>query len=473
MRRPFYTARRMHADLYAPVPVSRARAWLSRAACLLAVLGGAWVAVSMANPATKIALPVRAMLLASCLSALLGAAGVALRRGPLPLLVLLLGFAAPMANTRLIGSQDTVAAAEIPFALMREGTLTLPGARQNWLVPLAGGRAASKYPVATALLALPFELPAALGRAPLTVELRNVAEKTAASALCASMLALLFLAQRRLAGERAAAIAAALTLLATPALPILGQALWQHTGAALALAGGLAALGLREGAGRAALVGFCAGLAVACRPPDLPLALALVALDRRRLFAAAAGAAVPVALTLVYQRAVFGGWLQSGYGAEASIGWRPPWPDGAEGLLGLWFSPGRGMVVVYPVLAFALLELLRRRELRVLGLGVLAHSLLMACWWAWEGGWCAGPRMLSDAVPFLGLGLAAALQRFPRWRPLRPVFVGAAALSLASAGAMTWIMPAPETKARLVELRDGRWNAGAWPLAAYLRGRRR
>ncbi len=234
-----------------------------------------------------------------------------------------MGFGAPAANTRLIGSQDTVATAEIPFTLLRDHSLTLPGPQQTWLVPLDGGRFASRYPVATALLALPFELPAAAGSGALSLPFRNAVEKLAASALCGCMLSLLFLAQRRVAGERAAAIGCALTLLAKPALPILGQALWQHTGAALALAAGLAALGLPEGRRRGLLVGFCAGLAIACRPPAPPLALALAFLERRRL-AAAAGGAVPVGLTLLYQKAVFGGWLSTGTASRrASAGGRP------------------------------------------------------------------------------------------------------------------------------------------------------
>jgi hypothetical protein len=228
------------------------------------------VLVSLAHPSGPEALPVRAILFCASVSALLGALGFALRRGPLPLVALLVRFGAPAANTRLIGSQDTVATAEIPFTLLRDHSLTLPGPQQTWLVPLDGGRFASRYPVATALLALPFELPAAAGSGALSLPFRNAVEKLAASALCGCMLSLLFLAQRRVAGERAAAIGCALTLLATPALPILGQALWQHTGAALALAAGLAALGLPEGRRRGLLVGFCAGLAIACRPPALP-----------------------------------------------------------------------------------------------------------------------------------------------------------------------------------------------------------
>lgn len=73
--------------------------------------------------------------------------------------------------------------------------------------------------------------------------------------------------------------------------------------------------------------------------------------------------------------------------------------------------------MVYPALAVALIALLRRRDLRPLGIGVAIQSLLMGCWWAWEGGWCAGPRMLAEAVSFLGKGLAVAAQSFPGWRP--------------------------------------------------------
>ena len=438
--------------------------------CAAAAAMGIWLLFALyLGPAAGpgwFPLPVDAVLAFAAAAALLGAAGVALRRGPVALAVLLAGAGAPLANTRLIGSQDTEPGAQLLFSVVREGSLTLPGPAGN-VVPVDGGKFASRYPVATPLLALPVGLPATAGHGEQTLKFRNVVEKLCASVLTGVMLALLFVAQRRLAGAKPALIAAALTLLGTPALPILGQALWQHTGAALALAAGLVSLGSPAGARRSLLVGVCAGVAVACRPPDLPLALGLLWLDRRPV--AALGAAVPVLLTLLYQGAMFGSVLRTGYGAEASIGWRPPWPDGAVGFAGVWISPARGIAACYPIILFGLWGLWRLRELRPLALSILAGSAVMGCWWAWEGGWCQGPRMLADAIPFLGLGLAVALRESSAWRrPARAALIAAAALSCATAMALAYVYPKREAFARFGQLRDGPWTPRAYPLLAYL-----
>lgn len=444
----------------------RAGRWLCGASAAMA----AWLVASLyLGPATSprlFPLPLHAVLVFAGIAAVLGAAGLALRGAPLPLVVLLAGAGAPLLNSRLIGSQDTEPAAELVFRIVREGSLHVPGPN-TWSVALPDGTFASRYPIATPLLALPLALPASLGHGPLTLLFRNVMEKLSASVLTGAMLALLFVAMRRLADTRSALVAAALTLFGSAALPILGQALWQHTGAALSLSAGLAALGLPEGRRRSLAVGLCGGLAVACRPPDLPLALGLLWLDRRPL--TALGAAIPVLLTLLYQEVMFGGALRTGYGQEASIGWRPPWPDGAIGFAGIWLSPPRGLLTCYPIVLFALWGLWRRRELRPLALAILAESLLIGCWWAWEGGWCPGPRMLSDATPLFGAGLAVALQSWAAWRrPARAALVAAAAVSCATGIALGYVVAKPAQYALFGALRDGAWTPRAWPLYADL-----
>ena len=446
--------------------MKQAGAWL----CAASALMGAWLVAAMyMGPGTaprRFPLPLDAVLVFAGIAAVLGAAGLWLRGGRLALVVLLAGAGAPLLNSRLIGSQDTEPAAELVFRVVREGSLHVPGPH-TWSTVLPDGSYASRYPVATPLLALPIALPASLGRGALTLRFRNVVEKLCASVLTGLMLALLFVAMRRAAGTRSALAAAALTLFGSAALPILAQALWQHTGAALALAAGLAALGLPEGRRRSILVGLCGGLAVACRPPDLPLALGLLWLDRRPL--TAIGAAFPLLLTALYQAAMFGSALRTGYGQIAIGGWRPPWPDGAIGLAGLWLSPARGLLLCYPVVVFALWGLWRRRELRPLALAVAAESLLMGCWSAWDGGWCPGPRMLADATPLLGLGLAVALQSWRLWRrSARAGFVAAATVSCATGMALGYVVARPAAYALFGQLREGPWTPRSWPLYAYL-----
>jgi hypothetical protein len=266
-----------------------------------------------------------------------------------PLLAGLLLVAFLCANTRLVGSADTSGTATLPFAVLRDGSLLLDGyacAETNPYYRLQrAAHTVSRYPVATALLALPVYLPAALGhRFDPCSESRNDLEKIAAALLTAAGLALVLAALLRLVPSRAALIACALYALGTAVLPILGQALWQHTGAVLALSAGLWALAVpRVPATRGAILGLAAGCAVACRPVDVVLAAALFAAlareDPRALPAALLGALFPAALLFGYQLHFFGSPFATGYGDEASQGWTA---NLLVGLPGLLISPGAG-----------------------------------------------------------------------------------------------------------------------------------
>jgi hypothetical protein len=104
----------------------------------------------------------------------------------------------------------------------------------------------------------------------------------------------------------------------------------------------------------------------------------------------------------------------------------------------------------------------------MLALGVLGLVLVMGKWWCWWGGRSTGDRMLSDVLPFLGVGLALACKQFasdPRWR--RPWI-----LSCAYACAVyTWIVfvrPGPETTQSFVNVLSGAWHPRAYAPLAYL-----
>jgi hypothetical protein len=444
-----------------------------------------------AGAAPRGPLPAHAIYAMAIATALSAASALALWRGARQAgaLVGLVAFAALLANTRMMGSADTLDAALIPIALLREGKLTLRGTEpfhaegRYDLVAARDGRLASKYPVATALLALPVMLPVALGGAPLEARVVTAAQKLAAATLGALTVALLFLAFGALAGPREALLSAALALFGTAVLPILGQALWQHTGAALFLAAGCAALLRLDHRAhlRAALVGLCAGAVFACRPSDAPLAaallVALASVDRKpaHLATAAAIAALPALATLAYNAAAFGHPLHTGYGDEATTGWRPAWPDGVNGFFGLLFSPGRGLFAASPILVPAVLALAwpprgapHRAALRWLALGVLAQALLLSRWWAWHGTYSAGPRMLSEAIPFLSLGLPLALGAAlaSRWRLAGLALLAGA--SIATNGLLAYSIPRPAGRELVWDLSRGPWAPRSWPPLAWL-----
>ena len=370
-----------------------------------------------------------------------------------------LTLAALLANLGPFPTGDVYPATLLPFALVRHGRLTFErtGLEQP-LLPLSadplpyflvrsGERVASKYSPALGVLATPVYLPAALGW--FDARAAEVAHlgKLAAAILTALGVACVHSACARLVGQPFAAAATGLYVLGTPVLSVMGQALWLHTGAGLGFS--LAVLALTTSHAPSwrlgATVGLGVGLALACRPVDVVLAMgfagALWYVRPRALGWMAAVGSLPVLLLAGYQWWVFGSPLATGYGAEASEGWTTPiW----SGVLGLLVSPGRGLLLHAPVLLLSIAALVRAgrgfspRWFVPLGLSLAAFVCLMGHWHSWWGGSSAGNRMLSDGLPILGVSLACGLREAWGRRPLR-VPVGAfAAFSVATSAALTF-----------------------------------
>lgn len=176
----------------------------------------------------------------------------------------------------------------------------------------------------------------------------------------------------------------------------------------------------RSSAGIAALLVFN-------RPPDGLFSLAIAAgvfLRRRRdfvLFAIGGGlAALPF---LAYNVAMFGrplGGYQSLVGSEI---FRFKVPDGLAALL---VSPGKGLLVFAPFLLFVLKCPLaafgpERRILAILFWAAFLAQLVLYATMDWTAGACYGPRFLTDALPFLIVCLAPAVER-PRKPAARLAF---------------------------------------------------
>ena len=390
--------------------------------------------------------------------ALVAAGGLRRRFGP-PVAVAGLSVAALLANLGPFPTGDTAPATLLPFALVREGRLTFEGTPLDQpLLPLlaeplpyflvrSGERIASKYSPAMGLLATPVYLPAALGRFDArAAEVAHLA-KLAAAVLAALGVACIHTAAARLVGQPFAAAATALYVLGTPVLSVMGQALWLHTGAALGFS--LAVLALTANHAPAwrvgATVGLGVGLALACRPVDVVLAAgfagALRQVRPRALGWMVAAASLPVLLLAWYHWRVFGSPLATGYGAEASRGWTAPL---SSGVLGLLVSPGRGLLLHAPVLLLSVAALARPgrdsspRWFLPLGLSLAAFVIVMGHWYMWWGGSSAGNRMLSDALPILGVSLACGLREAWRLRLLRVPVVALATLSVATSAALTF-----------------------------------
>jgi hypothetical protein len=397
-----------------------------------------------------------------------------------------------LANLGPFPTGDVYPAAMLPFAIVRNGQLTFEGTGLDqkrlplsanplpYFIVRSGERIASKYSPAVGVLATPIYLPAALGRFDANSPVVEHLGKLAAAILTALGVVLIFAAAARLAEPRLAAAATALYVLGTPVLPVVGQALWLHTGAVLGFS--LALLGLTRSEDppwrMGALVGLGVGLAVACRPVDVVLAAgflgALWVARRRAVGWTMLFAAVPVALLALYQWRVFGSPLATGYGAEAEYGWSGSLVRGVPGLL---LSPGRGLFVHAPILLLSVLAMIRAgrggcpRWLLPLGLSVALFVCVMGRWYMWWGGSSPGNRMLSDALPILGVALACGLREVWPRRSLRIPILAAAALSVATQVSLAFFVDSPYygQVMNLGSEADPRpWSPATHPLVARL-----
>jgi hypothetical protein len=105
----------------------------------------------------------------------------------------------------------------------------------------------------------------------------------------------------------------------------------------------------------------------------------------------------------------FGSPLQTGYHSLETFS-NPL----LSGLVGLLFSPGKGLFLYSPILILAAVSfpsfLRRHRAEALLTAGIsAAYAFLYASWFAWHGGHSWGPRFLVPALPFLVLTLVPSL----------------------------------------------------------------
>jgi hypothetical protein len=363
--------------------------------------------------------------------------------GPYRRLVLLawigISFLVYMSNGLQLSVGDSTPAALIPVTLLLDGTVMLDRFDEEehrrfpqpyWLIETPSGTA-SAYPIATGVLVTPIlALPIALHawRHPLSTDAwRDLVvdryQKRVAAFIAALSVAVFWSLCRSL--RLGSGLSIALTCLyafGSEALAISAQCLWQHGPGSLAvlcLIHGLLALERRPLLA-AVSVGLFTGLAVAIRPNNMalvaPLMLAGLHQRPRHWPAVIAPAIAVLAPVVAYNGLVFGNPLGN-YGlqsAELSLGNMP------AGIMGLLFSPARGLFVYFPA-ALLLLVLLarwpgfRRNSLAcALAAGTVLLALLHAAWSYWSGGWCFGPRFFAESQGPMLLLLGMAFPQGPR-----------------------------------------------------------
>jgi hypothetical protein len=240
-----------------------------------------------------------------------------------------------------------------------------------------------------------------------------------AALTAAASVSVMFVLLTRLTTRRRAALIAGTYAWGTLEWGISGQALWQHGGATLALAVALLAFVDR----RLVLAGVAVAAMVAFRLNAAVLAIFLLPLvgrrpaDWGRFVLGLMPFAVPLA---IYNTVAFGSPLHQGYGVQhLHSAVKLQGAQILDGISGLLFSPGRGLLLYSPVLLFAFVGLVRGRS-RLLylcaALATAAYVVAAANSWDWYGGQSFGARRLTDALPLLIILLVPAVDVIVRTR---------------------------------------------------------
>jgi hypothetical protein len=353
------------------------------------------------------------------------------------------------ANLRQIGSGDSLPARYQPLGLWHYGTLGLdPIARwvarghvsaaewdhvptgdlpimppAYWMVRGPKKHLVSCYPVVAPLLVAPLYLPAVAylskhqWKQPAVDRVAEVMEKLGASLLAACATIVMWVLLRRDSARWGFLLALAFAF-GTNTWMTSSQALGQHGAGELLIALALLLALSPDREWKIAALGAICVLIAANRPPDVllaaPIALHVMWARKRATPWLVTGAAIPLALFLLYNIGVTGSVI-GGYGRidkpDASLFQHSVLP----GIAGLLLSPARGLLVFSPFLIFVPLGLwqrLRSPGTRSLAIALAVGAILQLFLYGlidWRGGMDWGPRFMTDMLPVLFWLLAPAV----------------------------------------------------------------
>jgi hypothetical protein len=377
------------------------------------------------------------------------------------------------ANLRPVDSSDTLPGSLIPLAIALDHSVTLdrfvPWLEEHVpytravIVP-AHGHFYRQYPIGGPVFASPLYLPLALmglrdWEPGSLVVFARIAEKFAATLITALSAPVLLLLLKRITSVAWAWCLTLVYALGTATWSISSQALWQHGPAELALVGTLLCLASwaedRASVPALWICGACATCAFIFRPTNIVLLPALLA---ALLFARATvgehvrlwtlpllGGLIIVSYNLYVFRHISGGYALGGLRAPLFAG-----------LAVILVSPGRGLFIFTPVALFAACAFLpgarsARQKHASLVIAcfvfVLLDVIVIAKWRIWWGGYCWGPRLLTELVPPLIVLMAIGVTVIERPWPRR-AFAALALYSVLIQAVGVFFYP------------KGRWDAG-------------
>lgn len=331
-----------------------------------------------------------------------------------------------------------------------------------WFVNTPGGHFVAKYPIGPAIVSFPvcvcFWTYMKLMHPHIDITssafepYRQSFEHLAAGIVASLCVLLFYLCSRLMFARKTALTSTFIFAFATSMWTTCALALFQHGIACLMLLATFYCLlrANRQSTGRGRGVwllaaGLCCGLLPVVRPAHIVFvfcALLYCLMHYRAQAAAFLIGMVSVVPGLLYNCAYFGIWL-GGYVlniydfsfANLKIsGWG----------LGPFLCPNRGLFIYSPVLIFSFVGLWRLiRKARkfsaddglvflLTGASVI-NSFVYCFFLQWHGGWCYGPRYMTEALPMLGF----LLNYFLSAAGATPCVAPAAVLSLQSGAGMT------------------------------------
>lgn len=287
-----------------------------------------------------------------------------------------------------------------------------------------GGRIVSTYPQGMLPFALAVVGPAHLVGADLDQQkVLLYLEKVTAALVASLTLSLFFLVALQLGSPAAAAVTTLFLASGSRLLTTVGLGLWQHGGVTtwllLVLLLEFRSAGSRGSMGML-VQGFGLGQMLACRPTAALLVglfvLWVLIRSPRRAVALAVLALLAYAPWVAFYEFLYGNALGpssiQGHTHSACWSFFHLWP-----MLGVLFSPGRGLFVYQPWGVLAVVTLFAWPRLRpdapslhaprgwigFCAVSVALHVFMISAWWDWAGGYCWGSRLLTDILPLLGL----------------------------------------------------------------------
>ncbi|PAV12994.1 hypothetical protein ASJ81_04510 [Methanosarcina spelaei] len=350
-------------------------------------------------------------------------------------------------NMRSIISGDTLPTSLLPFCILEHHCVNLDsfGAyietiNNPYMFRQIDGHYLSQYPIVTPLIIAPLYLVTyiLLKISSCPIDMFNpgfqsivlLMEKLSASSIASLSCIFVYLSTKNLTNKKIGIISALIYGFGTDTWTISSQALWQHGTVELLLAAMIYITiknELLENKLNYIFLGFLSGLYILNRPSDSILALPVILyiflkMNKENIKWFFALVIISGSFLLIYNIYYFGNFL-GGY-SNLSDGMKLN-SEVLSRLVGLLFSPSRGLFTYTPVFLFSVFGYLTIKDLPNEKLRFLLYALGLACileimvysifFW-WWGGHCYGPRYLTGILPVLAIYLGLYMNKVSKKR---------------------------------------------------------